>query len=120
MYFDRRYQPPMKFRNIRNSKKIIIFTLILAPKFSLYRMLGYEQIVLKNIFCYYTAPKASNMLHTKKQIKKAINLEERAQKLKNHVFSGFQAPSGSFKDPNFHFNSVFRYDQIVTKNIFCY
>ena len=52
------------------------------------------------------------MLHTKKQIKNAIDLAERAKKLENHVFSGFQAPFCLSKDPNFHFDLIIRYDQI--------
>ena len=108
MYFDRRYHSPMKFQNIRNSKRFRFFSLISAPtwliwgpKFPLYRILGYEQIVLKNIFSYNTAPKASSMLHTKKQIKKAINIEERAQKLKKSCFQWISRSIRLVQGPKF-------------------
>ena len=89
-------------------QKIQIFQLISArtwlvwgPKFSLYRILGYEKIVPKNICCYYTAPKDPPMLHTKKQIKNAINLAERAQKLKKSCFLWISSSIRLVQGPKF-------------------
>ena len=93
MCFDRGYHSPMKFLNIRNSKKFIFFSWYQLPHglsegqnphFTAFvgvrksfRKIFLVTILLQRLLPCYTQ---------KKQIKNAINLPERAQKLKKSYF----------------------------------
>ena len=57
---------------------------------------------------------------SKNKSKRLSNLSTTSQKLRNLDFHWFQALSSLSQGPNFHFNSIFRYDRIIMKNIFCY
>ena len=116
MFFDSRHHSPKEFIRIRNFKKIIFSAEIGSCEarmrvkiFTLSHFWVY-QIIPQNIFRYYTVVMACAILKTKNKSNKASNLAR-------------TSISGSIKlvqDPNFHFESILRYDRIVLKNIFCY
>ena len=82
-------------------------------KLSLYRIFWYHKIFQKKflllLYCFNGLYNPGN---------KKSNLAATLQKLKVIDFHWSQALSSLSQDPNFHFESIFRYEKIVLKNIF--
>ena len=78
----KKLQNSQNFKNLQNFCSFQVPAgLSVDPNFHFGSIFRYDAIVPKNIFCYYTVPKACPMLHTKNQIKKDRKLAAMAQKV---------------------------------------
>ena len=127
MFFDSRHHSPKEFISIRNLKKQKKISWCRVPcgssegqNFHYIAFLGMSKSSPKICFATILLQWLAPSYKQKNKSTNASNLATTSQKLKNLDFHWNQALSSLSQDPNFHFESILRYDRIVLKNIFCY